>query len=287
MPSRAANWGQIVPCLMLLAALFFCAGCSLSAHTSAAARFDGAPVVQIAAPQPEQVFQAGALLILQARVDNAGPDLARVSVWLDDALLGAKDLPNSNNADSLPLTIDWQTSQPGRFTLSVRAERADGSEGRADVAVQVVAGSSAELPTAPPPDTSAPAEDGLLPADDGINLKLVALALEPPAPVCRESVTITATIQNAGAADASIVGFIGWEFIRLSTGDIFESKSAPVAQSLAAGASAEIPFSDSVSRHHGEELRLRVTIDSDNLVPESNEEDNSHSIDFTLAPGSC
>ena len=72
---------------------------------------------------------------MQARVENAGPDLARISVLLDDALLGEKVNPNETNAAVLPLTIDWPTSNEGEFIISVLAERGDGSYAREDVSI--------------------------------------------------------------------------------------------------------------------------------------------------------
>ena len=110
-------------------------------------------MVQISAPLPEQIFQAGATVIVQAHIENAGPDLARISVLLDDMLLGEMLNPNATNAAVLPLTIDWPTSNPGQYIISVTAERADGSAAREDVMISVVAESAALPATAAPTDS--------------------------------------------------------------------------------------------------------------------------------------
>ncbi len=131
--------------LALILVLLFCAGCNLATTGGGApTSFEGPPIIHIAAPAPNQTFLAGATVIVQARVENAGPDLARISVLLDDALLGEKVNPNETNAAVLPLTIDWPTSNTGDFRISVLAERSDGDFSREDVNIRVISESSAE-----------------------------------------------------------------------------------------------------------------------------------------------
>ncbi len=130
--------------------LLVAAGCNLNfTREGAAARYEGPPQIVIAAPLPNQTFLAGATVIVQARVENAGADLTRVAVLLDEALLGEKINPNQTGADILPLSIDWPTSNPGNHQLSVTAERADGTSARADVSIRVIPPGDAELPPAP------------------------------------------------------------------------------------------------------------------------------------------
>ena len=125
--------------LLLLLSLLACVSCNLSAIPSVLPpTFEGPPVIFIAAPQPNQTFLAGTTVIVQARVENAGPDLERVAVLLDDALLGERLAPNESNAAVLPLTIDWPTSNAGQFTISVIAERGDGGAAREDVSIEVI-----------------------------------------------------------------------------------------------------------------------------------------------------
>ncbi|MYE26686.1 MAG: hypothetical protein F4X87_05630 [Chloroflexi bacterium] len=131
--------------LALILVLLFCAGCNLATTGDGApTSFEGPPIIHIAAPAPNQTFLAGTTVIVQARVENAGPDLARISVLLDDALLGEKVNPNETNAAVLPLTIDWPTSNTGDFRISVLAERSDGEFSREDVNILVISESSAE-----------------------------------------------------------------------------------------------------------------------------------------------
>lgn len=144
--------------LALILAALVCAGCNLGAAADRGrASFDGAPLIHIAAPSPGQTFLMGAKVIVQARVENAGPDLARVSVLLDDALLGEKHNPNETNAEVLPLTIDWNTSDKGEFTISVLAERGDGTFAREDVRIRVVAERDEPSTDGRPSESLAPA----------------------------------------------------------------------------------------------------------------------------------
>ena len=146
-------------CLSAMLLLAAC-GCNLNfTPEGAAARFEGPPQIVIAAPLPNQTYLAGATVIVQARIENAGADLARVAVLLDEALLGEKLSPNETGADILPLSIDWPTSNPGSHQLSVMAERADGTAARADVSIRVITPGNGELPPAPT-ETAPVAETG-------------------------------------------------------------------------------------------------------------------------------
>ena len=122
-----------VLCLLLLAS------CNLNfAPDDPSPSFDGPPVIRIAAPLPNQKFQSGATVIVQARVENAGPDISRIAVLLNEELMGEQLNPNETDAEVLPLTIDWPTSNEGEYVIAVVAERGDGSSAREDVSIMVV-----------------------------------------------------------------------------------------------------------------------------------------------------
>ncbi len=158
MRSCATRLGVYRLKLLLLWLALFCAGCNLNVMPAAdRAAFEGPPLISIAAPLPNQTFLAGTTVVLQARVENAGADLARVSVLLDEALLGEKLNPNETEAPVLPLTIDWPSSNPGEYKLSVIAERGDGSSARQDVSVLII----------PKPDPNQPAPTSVDSDDTG------------------------------------------------------------------------------------------------------------------------
>ena len=130
--------------LLLMGVTFIFAGCSLSAPgggdgNAEQTTFDGAPIVRIFSPLPNQTFLEGTTVNVQARVENAGPDIAKVSIFLDDALVGEQVNPNSVGASAFSVTIDWVTSNQGQFEIAVIAERADGStSNRETVKVSVI-----------------------------------------------------------------------------------------------------------------------------------------------------
>ena len=147
----------------LLLVLLAAAGCNLSTPPAASPTptFGGPPRISIASPLPEQVFLAGTVVIVQAQVENAGPDLARVSVLLDDALLGEELDPNPTAAAQVPLMIDWPSTTAGRYEFTVSAERRDGTASRETVRITVVEAAQPAEPAAvddePAPPTAASA----------------------------------------------------------------------------------------------------------------------------------
>ena len=133
------------PRLLFIALILLLSACSLGVPGAAVApvAFSGPPVIRIASPLPDQTYLSGATVIVQARIENAGPDLAQVSMLLDGDLLGEKQDPNPIGASVVPVTIDWPTSNPGQFEITVTAERGDGSGASESVLISVVL---------PPPD---------------------------------------------------------------------------------------------------------------------------------------
>ena len=133
--------------LMLIWVLMIVSGCSLTSPSggSSGAVFEGPPVIRIASPLPNQTFLAGATVIIQARIENAGPDLARVSVLLDDELVGEQPNPNEAGAAEFSVKIDWPTSIPGQYEIAVAAERGDGAVTRETVTVTVIDQTSSGL----------------------------------------------------------------------------------------------------------------------------------------------
>ncbi len=151
------------PCLMFIALVLLFSACSLGVPSAeiAPVAFSGPPVIRIASPLPEQTFLSGATVIVQARIENAGPDLARVAMLLDGVVLGEKQDPNPIGASVVPVTIDWPTSNPGQFEITVAAERGDGSGASESVSIAVVPAPADEETEEPPEgvEVGPPAEE--------------------------------------------------------------------------------------------------------------------------------
>ena len=145
-------WRHLSPAMTALC-IMLCA-CSLgrSATVDAPSTFDGPSQIHIAAPLPGQSFLAGATVIVQARISNAGPDLARVFVLLDGETLGETAQPNPSGAGILPLTLEWLANTAGEYEIAVIAERGDGQSASESVALRVVSDST---PTQAAPEAEA------------------------------------------------------------------------------------------------------------------------------------
>ncbi len=369
MQSRAPSRWVRLRWLGGLCLLLACAGCNLSfVAEGARGTFDGPPIVRIAAPLPDQTFLAGATVIVQARVENAGPDLARVSVLLDEALLGEKRDPNESAAAVLPLTIDWPTSNPGEFTIAVQAERGDGSLAREDVRVNVIPRGSAQptataFTAAPALATDGPAanESGMAgrmlqpaplrkgpgadydlagsleagreieilavnpqgmwyritsdsmdaawvyaeylepagdpsqlpveagpsaPAAEGVNLKLLEVLLERPV-VCNQATLARAIARNDGGLASQTVWVIA-EAVLTSGDALGEAPAQAYLKALEPGEAHTVEIPLTLAAGAGEEQSVRVTVDSGDHVPETDETDNSGaSPSFVLEQGDC
>ena len=340
-----------------LATCIFLTACSLGAPASdPTPPFAGPPRIHIAAPLPGQTFLSGAKVIVQARVENAGPDLARISVWLDEDLLGEERYPNPAGAGILPLTIDWLSGKAGDYRISVEAQRGDGAIARESVTARVIS----DIPIAAQPTpveahggilagvivkpanlragpgaafdlvTNIPANqvveivgrnqagdwyllrhderdawiyaemvdlDGdpanlphgsaadMAAADGGwVNLVVEGIVTLPNPLVCGEAGNVIVTIRNEGVADTSGGGFIELRDSAAGEAASFQQVFGPVP----AGGSVESQGAPvTVSFGPGARHQLGVTIDSGSMIAETDEDDNSAEVNYTLAPGSC
>ena len=279
---------------LLLLSLLFCASCNLNANPdSAAPDFAGPPIVVITAPQPEQQYLAGATAIVQARIENAGPDLARVAVLLDEALLGERWQPNDTGAQVLPLTIDWPTSATGSFTIAVVAERADGTVTREERRITVVApGSDAATQPAsqaPEPATEPPSSDDSAPAQDGVNLMVTGIELFPAEPACGAATMVRASVLNDGSLASQTSAWVIAKAHLVSDGSVSaETAETSYLPKLQAGEATTLELSLTIAAHPSQPQQIRVTVDAGNHILESNEDDNiGSSREFTLSQGSC
>lgn len=151
--------------LLALMALVIAAGCSLSAAPRTENQTaTGAPVVRIVSPIPNATYLEGVNVNVQALISNAGADIARVDVSVDNVVIDSTENPNTAGALSFSITRAWTAVGAGPHSASVTAFRADGTASEpASVSFTVVTSSGiseAENTQAPPataaPDTTAP-----------------------------------------------------------------------------------------------------------------------------------
>lgn len=107
---------------------------------------DNPPVVKIETPLNGDTYQEGVGINILARVENAGPDISRVSIQVDGIIVGEQTAPNVSGAASFTVNTGWPASGVGQHTISVSADR--GSNGMtsapATVTINVVASSAAQ-----------------------------------------------------------------------------------------------------------------------------------------------
>ncbi|MBZ0277282.1 MAG: hypothetical protein K8I60_14135, partial [Anaerolineae bacterium] len=132
---------RIVPAwILILPALL---ACNLLSTTNTAntntAPISGTPVVHLAAPLPNSTFMEGVSVNIQAQITNAGPDINRVEVVVDNAIVATLTSPNQAGAPAFSISQAWQSAGSGLHTVTVTAFRADGpSSAPASVNINVV-----------------------------------------------------------------------------------------------------------------------------------------------------
>ena len=175
-PSR----GRYAPVLLALAVLLAVTGCTLPASgDESETTIGGPPVVSIAAPRPNASYVENVTVNIQASITNAGDDIDRVEISVNDDVIATQAQPNASGASAFSITQTWQATTPGGYTISVTAYREDGTASNtATVNVNVISPAPTEIeteeitepteeqppadpptpvPTDPPPPTDDPA----------------------------------------------------------------------------------------------------------------------------------
>ncbi len=138
--------------LMLLAA-----GCSLNAAPDGGSvTISGAPVVRLVSPQPNATYLEGVAVNIQALITNAGEDINRVEIAIDNTIAGTLPQPNTSGSPSFSIAYTWAAAGVGTHVIGVTAFRADGSSSDpVSVTVNVVAQSAAQQQTQPTLESTA------------------------------------------------------------------------------------------------------------------------------------
>lgn len=133
-------WQRLRPPLWLL--VFALAACNLNTSPDNGpvnTTISGPPQVRIAAPLPNATYLEGVIVNIQALVSNAGPDINRVEVAVDDSIVAELTTPNASGAPAFSIAESWQASGQGAHTITVTAIRASGEASTpATVTINVV-----------------------------------------------------------------------------------------------------------------------------------------------------
>ena len=109
-PSR----GRYAPVLLALAVLLAVTGCTLPASgDESETTIGGPPVVSIAAPRPNASYVENVTVNIQASITNAGDDIDRVEISVNDDVIATQAQPNASGASAFSITQTWQATTPG------------------------------------------------------------------------------------------------------------------------------------------------------------------------------
>jgi hypothetical protein len=153
----AARWHLLV--VLLLASLGIAACSPTNTPEDTQSLFEGVPVVRIAAPQPNDTYYEDVGVNIIIRVENAGPDIARVAITLDGQIIGEATLPNSGGAPSFVVTNSWTATGVGSHTIGAVVSRNDGTANTpVEVPINVVEALASNADSEPTSNTTAPTQ---------------------------------------------------------------------------------------------------------------------------------
>lgn len=158
----------------VLLALMLAAGCNLNPGPQQVS-ISGAPEVRLISPQPNATYLEGVPVNIQASVTNAGADIDRVEISVNEAIIQTLAQPNTAGGPVFSVTHSWIAESVGTHTVGVTAFRADGSSSEtATASINVIASANiAEetteapvIPTLTLPPTAPETEGGDEGGDD-------------------------------------------------------------------------------------------------------------------------
>ncbi|MGB1286513.1 MAG: CARDB domain-containing protein [Aggregatilineales bacterium] len=85
--------------------------------------FDGDPIIQIASPLQNSVYRAGTPVNILARVENAGDNITRIEIKIDETLIGEVENPNPAGAAAFSVVNSWLAQNAGEQVLSITVTR--------------------------------------------------------------------------------------------------------------------------------------------------------------------
>jgi hypothetical protein len=215
--------------------LLLLAACNLNmAPNNSTQTITGVPVVQIISPLPNAAYLDGVPVNIQALISNAGPDIDRVEIAVDDVAVASLESPNEAGAASFSIAQSWTAEGAGPHTITVTALRADGSSSTPiTVTISVVDQLSSQSQPSATPDSSDTGSTTGDDADDNAAQSRPTSVVEPtdpPEPTEPPEPTATPT------PDKPMATFTTGVNVRRGPDVLFE----PPIGSFAAADSAEI-----------------------------------------------
>lgn len=172
--------------------------------------------------------------------------------------------------------------------------RYGGGEGWVNAGLVTTTGNLSSLPRDPGPPHPTPrpiTATPILPtqqpvAQSGANLVAGIVVLNPSSPVCSQTFTVGLDVANLGTQPTSASGTVSLVDVRASDGTV-QGQTVGGFPTLQPGQTFRVDMPLTVSTWYNETHRITLTIDQENLIPESNPNDNAISIEYTLNKGDC
>ncbi len=146
----------------------------------------------------------------------------------------------------------------------------------------------------PPANTPIPTTAPIIPAlpataapTSNVDLVVGLIRLNPNPAVCNQTAELNIDIANLGSGNYAGGGEIRIVDTHIASGATSAQTVGSIPALNAGQTSAVGGIFLTVSTHFNEGHRITVTVDPNNTVPESNDGNNSNSIEYTLAQGSC
>lgn len=248
---------------------------------------EGTPGASITTPIPSQTPSGRATLAATPTAFSSGPQV----VALVDANVRAGD---STQYDRIGFLFAGETAAVvGISSFNTNwyyIQLANGRRGFIAPSVVRTEGDLTSLPriNPPPPPTPIPTNTPLPTATPVAtsNLVISQITLDPNPPQCNETFTVFVTVANDGSGASSTGGSISVVDTRTADGTVTESTIGAFPP-LDPGASFEGIIPITVSTFHSENHTLTVRIDATDVVPETNEADNTITVVYELEQADC
>lgn len=184
--------GRMTRILLLSWILTALTGCTLGfggPEVAVLPEFGGTPIVRITGPLPNATFLSGVSVNVHVQVSGAGPDIDRIEVFVDEALIATLPQPNPTGAAAFGVTQTFTAEGEGSHVVKALAYREDETVSEpATVTINVVD----ELPSRSAPTDEASAT---LASTSPTNTVVATLTIAPAATTTPSTSSISPTAQ--------------------------------------------------------------------------------------------
>jgi len=118
------------------------------------------------------------------------------------------------------------------------------------------------------------------------NLVAGIVVFDPPTPTCAQTFIVAVDVANLGSEQTFAPGVVTVSDARASDSTVQQTAIGGFPP-LLPGQTTRVNIPLTITTYYNEVHRLTITVDSSNVIPESNEQDNVRVIDYVLQKGAC